>query len=163
MPTNPRYTSRVFEAGLAIYERLDAEGQFPPHPLLAKPPLVEFGNMNPDNGAEKVCIMLDPEETLNAWARLSPAGRDEPMVFAVIGYSYVPNMKDTVAVWRRLGEISGAIEDVLFDRVTRTVIELGFDGEVPVHRASGVKPVVFPTTEGPMGSVRVTLDLLATI
>jgi hypothetical protein len=158
-----RYTSRVFQAGRAIYDRLSVDGSFPAHPLTAKAVVVEFGNMDPENGAEKVCIMLDPEETANAWARLSPAGRDEPMVFSVIGYSYVPNMKDTVAVWDRLEELSGAIEDVMFDRRERRVIELGFDGEVPVHRASGVKPIVFPTPEGPMGRVRVTLDLLATI
>lgn len=163
MPPNPRYTSRVFDAGRAVYRRLIEEAAIPPHPLLATSPKIEFGNMDPENGAEKVCIMLDPEETTNAWTRIGPAGRDEPIVLAVVAYTYVPNMKDTVAVWDRLGEISGAIEDVLFDRIERRVITLGFDGEVPVHRASGVRPVVFPTPEGPFGRVRVTLDLLATI
>lgn len=158
-----RYTSRVFAAGRALFESVQS-AVIPPHPVTNETPDVCFGDEAPDAGAERIAISLDVEETENAWARLSPPGRDEPMVFVIVTFSYVPVPEQTTLdVWDRLDVLSGAVEDRLYDRTQRRLIELGFDGEVPTGRVSSVAPIVFPTPQGPMGRVVHTVRLLANI
>ncbi len=163
---NPRFTSRVFVAGRAILDALTTQASIPPHPITGLAVPIGFGDEHPDAGAERIGIVIgqpDNPTGANEWARLGPAGRDETMRFLIVFRSMVPNMVDTLAVWSRLEEVTGACEDVLFDRVARTPIELGYEGEVPVHRSSGVMPIVFPSPQGPMGSSVITVELLATI
>jgi hypothetical protein len=161
--SDDRFTSRVFDAGLALFDKLSAI-DYPPHPVTGGVPPVEFGDENPDAGAEKICIVLDVEQTDTEWARLGAAGRDEPMVFSIVIRSWVPVPGQTTRdVWVRLSQLSAAVEDVLYDRDTRKVRLLGFDGELPVSRVAGVKPTVFPSEQSPFGDVVVTTALLATI
>ena len=108
--------------------------------------------------------MLDVERTETEWARLGAPGRDEAIVFDIVARSFVPVPNQTTRdVWLRLAALSAVVEGVVYNAAARSVTPLGFDGEVLVGRASGAKPAVWPTPEGPMGAVVNTLDLLANL
>lgn len=158
-----RHSSRVFDAGLRLFDRL-SELSWSAHPVTAVQPKLSFGDEWPDKGAEKVCVMLDVEQTETRWARLSPAGRDEPITMLVLFRSWVPVPNQTTRdVWERLSVVSLQIESVLYDFDARVVVPLGFDGEVAVGRTSGVQPTVFPADEGWFGQALHRIELLANL
>lgn len=157
-----RYTSRVFASGRQLHARL-LTAQFPKHHVTNKKPSVEFGNEKPGETAESVVLDLTPDESVITWRRLSPAGADETILWDVIVYAETPAVKTALEVWARLEQLADVVQEVLFDTTNERVVPLGFDGELDVGRAIGVRPFVFPTETGWCGRCVITLALRAAI
>jgi hypothetical protein len=162
-----RHTSRIFDAGRALYDKLNVPGLFPPHPrALNTVPLVTFGDQNPDKGAEKICVVAGSigDDADQQWARFGPPGRDERFTLLVVGRTLVPAPGQTVLdVWNRLEELADVVQDVLFDRVGKNTVALGFDGEQRVGHALTPLVDVIPTPEGPLGWFSISIRLQAQI
>lgn len=160
--TAGRYTSRVFVVGETIKAALES-AQIPDHPVTGDCPQVEFSDEEPDEGNESIAIALNTDATQTEWRRLSPPGRDEDIAFDVIARSFVPCGFTSAEVWDRLEDLSAAIESIVYDTTTESVVGLGFDGEVDVARVAAVRPSVFPTNQGWMGAVVVSFACRAQI
>lgn len=157
-----RYTSRIFQAGRLLHARLHA-AQFPAHPVTNAKPSVEFSEERPGECAEAVVLSLTPDESSIEWRRLGPGGSDELIAFDVTIYAETPNVKTSAAVWDRLEQLADVVQEVLFDTTTERVVPLGFDGELDVGRAVGVRPAVVPTGDGWIGRTVITIALRAAI
>jgi hypothetical protein len=157
-----RYTSRVFDVGTALYEALRSK-QFPAHPVTAGSVTVEFSDENPSEGNETIAVALNVDGTSMEWRRLSPPGRDETIAFDVVFRTVVPNVKTSATVWERLAAVSAVIESVTYNTTTNTVVPLGVDGEVLAGLIVGVRPSVWPTSEGWGGSLTVSFQFTAQV
>lgn len=163
-----RYVSRVFDAGEALYDALVA-ASWPAHPATGRTPTVEFADEDPDYGEEKVVLVANPDEAVTEWARASPAGRDESMVFQAVIRSFVVEKaagsppSTQLPKWQRLAALSAVAEGVVYNTSTERVVPLGFTGEVPIGRVAGVQPEIINTKHGAVGIVTVTYALRADI
>ena len=160
--TANRYTSRVFVAGVALYDALTAT-TWPAHPVTGRVPTVEFSDEDPSLGAETVTVGLNADQTQIGWRRLSPPGADEQIGFDVVARTVAPNMGSSRSVWDRLAVLSATIEGVLYDTTATALKPLGFDGETDSGRVVAVRPQVVPGPEGWIGAVTVSIDLQAQI
>lgn len=160
-----RHTSRVFDAGRCLYDKLTEPDLFPPHNITGIRPGVTFGDEFPDSGAEKVCLVANAgDEADMEWARLGSPGRDERFVLTVVGRSLtaVPD-QTTLDVWNRLEQLADVIQDVMYDRDGKNTVALGFDGEVRTGYALTPLVDVIPTPQGPMGWFAISIRLQAQI
>lgn len=157
-----RYTSRVFVAQEAWLTKLTAAA-YPPHPTTGKTPTVEFGDQDPNKGAEKICLQTNPDDSVAVWARQSPAGRDEIIVLQATIKSYVDNVPTAVAAMARLKALTAVVEATAYDTTNERTVTLGYPGEVNLGLIIGVQPSVWATAGTWHGSCVVTLRSQASI
>ena len=157
-----RYTSRVFVAAEAIHTGLDA-ATFAVHPKSGKSPVVDFGDLDPEAGAERIGVVLNPDiPTEVEWARFGPAGRDELLVFDVVIRSFTPGIQNAADLWNRLQSLADVVQGVFYDLTAQAPKALSFDGEVQTTLVTGVRPQIAPTNDGWIGACVVTVRLQAT-
>lgn len=151
--TSPPRTSRQFAAVRALRARL-GEQAFPPHHVTGEPVAIPVGFTAelPDVGSERIGIVLNPDETVTEWKRVSPAGRDEQFTAEVWVTTNLPG-QDDVAVFDRLEQLSDVVQLCVYDPVTQAVLPLGFDGEVQTARVGSHRFVIVGSGDGFVGQV----------
>jgi hypothetical protein len=155
-----RYTSRVFVIGEALRTALAAK-TYPA--FQGRVPVVTMGAVDPDQDREQIGVNLNPDDSLNEWVNLGPAGRDEAVVFDVVHLLMNPNIKTPDEVWQRLEAVADIIQSVTYDTVTETVTALGYSGEIREGRARSVRPQVGPGEHGYVGSCVVSFEFRSRI
>jgi hypothetical protein len=151
-----RFTSRVGQRGLDLYNAL-AASTYPPHPTTGFRPQVTFADLDPDEGFERICVVLDVDATSIEWVRTGPAGRDETIVFNVLVKTRVPLEDDTAAVWGRLTQLVDVVQAVAYDTTSNQVVAIGTDNaHVLGARVSAVAQRIDPDPEGWLGVATVT-------
>lgn len=157
-----RYASRVFVAAEAWKAKLDA-ATFPPHPVTGLVPSIEFGDEDPSSNAEKICVLVNPDDAVAEWARISPAGRDEIIILQAVIRSYVDSVETSADAWDRIEALTAVVEGTAYNTTTQRVVELGYDGEVAAGLIFGVQPYVWSAGTSWFGSCVVSLRSQASI
>lgn len=155
-----RYTSRVFVIGEALKTALVAKTFTA---FQGRTPVPTMGAVDPDQDREQIGVNLNPNETLNEWVNIGPAGRDETVVFDVVHWLGNPNIKTPDDVWQRLEAVADVIQSVTYNTVTETVTALGYSGEIRAGRVRSVRPAVGPGPSGYVGHCIVTFEFLSRI
>lgn len=155
-----RYTSRVFVIGEALRTALAAKTF---SAFQGRTPVPTMGAVDPDQDREQIGVNLNPDETIAEWVNLSPAGRDEAVVFDVVHWLGNPNIKSPDDVWQRLEAVAEVIQSVTYDTVTETVTALGYSGEIREGRVRSVRPEVGPRDGGWIGRCTVTFEFRSRI
>lgn len=155
-----RYTSRVFVIGEALKTALAAKTFAA---FQGRTPAPTMGAVDPGQEREQIGVNLNPDETLNEWVNMGPAGRDETVVFDVVHLLMCPNIKTPDEVWQRLEAVAEIVQSVTYNTVAETVTALGFTGEIRDGRARSVRPEVGPTSTGYVGRCVVSFEFRARI
>lgn len=156
------YTSRVFEAMQALYDRLSVQ-TYPVAADNGEPaPEVWFGDMPPEVPREAIVIVGRVDESSSDWATFGKATRDEQMTFQVRIISEVPG-RDGQTVLARMGEIADVIQTSMRDQSTGHPIGLGYDGEVLTLGVTRVDPLVGIGDEGWIGRTDLLVQTQARI
>lgn len=155
-----RYTSRVFVVGSALLADLQA---LTIPAFQTRVPPVRFGDTDPDKGNEIIGVIVSPDPPQAEWARMSPAGRDETLVFDVVHRMLNPNVKTPADVWARMAAVADLIQSVTYNTVTERLVALGFNGEVHAGKVVSVTPQVGPIEGGWGGVCTIRFEFLASI
>jgi hypothetical protein len=129
--------SQIGAAVEAMYLLLKDRG-LPEHPVTGEVPQVLLGWDPMDSVAEYVTVVTSPEQTLNEWARMGPAGRDEEFVIDVLVRSQVPAEFDELQAWHRITDLVVEVQKGLYRVSDGKPVSLGFPNERRTGRAQAV-------------------------
>lgn len=161
-------TSRVFDATLAVFDRL-TELTMPAHPVLDETPPV-FLFRDPDwEDREYVVVETNDDPATNDWIQSGPAASEERIVIDVTIRTLYPetdDVDDNLAVRRvieRLKALADVVQGIAWDPVTSKPKPIGFPNERTVGRRIDVQFVCAHTTQGVVGRALVRFALIGQI
>lgn len=162
-------TSRVFEATLAVLDRL-LEQTFPDDPLGGPPPQPRLFRVRGDEEREYVVVLAhEPDPADNDTIEAGPMGRDERIFVEVLIGAMFPEVdaSDPNLAARRVVERLWALADVVqgaaYDLELGKPRPFGFTNERTRGSVVSVSYELGATTEGVVGQARVRFALFAQI
>lgn len=161
-------TSRVFEATVAVFDRL-AELSFPPHPTIPNSNVELHLFRDVADSAEYVVVETNDDPAVNEWAQSSPAGADELIVVdvrIVTMYPQTDQSDPNLAARRvivRLGQLADVVQSITYDTSAGKPKKVGFSNEKTTGRRESVSFRLAHTHEGVVGESTVRFVLAARI
>ncbi len=154
-------TSRVFEATLAVYDKL-VTATFAAHPTTAQVPSVFLASDPGWEQNEYVFVIANDDPATSEWTAVGPAQSDEVIVIDV-GIRSMIVAETARAVVERLEALADVVQLISYDVITGKPKPVGFTNEANVGRANDVTFSVDQTADGYIGLATVRFRLQARI